>query len=137
VYNILEGSETDARAPEGQSKEPPCYHVLEGPYPEGVPVYDVLEGPESNEVPVYGSLDGQDPHKNNIWNMPDTRMTRENNRGYDDCVYDSVGDLITDTGDIYQQLNQNGQRKSDEYQALNYPNKTLNLTELNESHSEV
>jgi hypothetical protein len=135
LYNDHEGPEVRDQygALDGKIEESPCYHVLEGPFPEGAPVYDFLEGPESDKAPVYGSLDGKDPH--GTLNMADTKGASEGNRGYDDTVYHSVGDVINEQGDIYQQLNQNGQQDSDVYQALSHPEKSMHSKELNESHS--
>ncbi|XP_031573073.1 uncharacterized protein LOC116307072 isoform X1 [Actinia tenebrosa] len=98
-YNVLEGPETDGP----NEKEPPFYHLLEGPYSDGGPFYDVLEEPGSMALP--------NQHNASI-TIIDGKTDGKGNRDYKDTVYDSVEEVIPDTGDIYQQLNQDGQRET-------------------------
>lgn len=122
LYYVLEG-------PDGPNEnEPPCYHVLEGPFPDSDPFYDILEEP--------GSM-ARLPNQNSALDMSNARSDVGENRGYNDTVYDSVEEVIPHTGDIYQQLNQDGQQEPGVYQALGYENHAMLLTKLNGTHSEA
>jgi hypothetical protein len=133
LYNVIEGPESEDGALKGQSEEPTCYHVLEGPYSEGAQEYHVLEGPESDGAQVYGTLHGQDPHVYGTLNVTNVKKAYAGNRGYDSVITCLPSEQVN----IYQQLNQDGQQYSTTYQALNYPDKTMCMNKSNESHSKA
>jgi hypothetical protein len=72
---------------------------------------------------------GQDPHVYGTLNVTNVKEACKENHGCDDSVDNPVNKNITclpsEQGNIYQQLNQDGQQYSNEYQALNHPDKTI------------